>query len=131
MRCPSSLLLALLALAWPLSGCTIGRFYIGNEIPTVRDGQFVPGTTTKAEILRDIGPPDRLVRQYDGDVFVYSHQRRNLSKLELQEPIITHYSIFTWEKLDEKSDRLVVMFDRAGVLVSIGYLRGTEALEPF
>lgn len=131
MRCPSRLLALLLTLAWPLGGCTIGRYYIGNEVPRFTDGQFVPGTTTKAEVLRDIGPPDRLVRQYDGDVFVYQYKRQNLGKLELQEPIITHYSIFTWEKVEEKSDRLVVMFDRAGTLISVGYLHGTEALSPY
>jgi hypothetical protein len=131
MRCPSRLVALLIALAWPLGGCTIGRYYIGNEVPNVADGRFVPGTTTKAQVLRDIGPPDRLVRQYDGDVFVYQYRRQNLGKLELQEPIITHYSIFTWEKVEEKSDRLVVMFDRAGTLVSVGYLRGTEALKPY
>lgn len=120
--------LAALALA---SGCTIVRTYVGNELPAVPDGQLVPGTTTKADVLRDLGPPDRLVRQYEGDVFVYAYVRRNESSLELQEPVFTRLRIFSYTKEQEKSDRMVVLFDRAGVVTGVGFRRGTEQLDPF
>jgi len=124
-------LLALVLAAWSAGGCVILRSYQGNELPTVSDGQLVPGTTTKADVLRNVGPPDRIVRQYDGDVFVYAYLRRNVNTLRLTEPVFTHLTIFEYTKEQEKSDRLVVMFDRAGVLVSVGLQHGTRALEPY
>jgi hypothetical protein len=113
------------------SGCIIVRTYIGNELPPAADGGIVPGTTTKADILRDLGPPDRLVRQYDGDVFVYAYIRRNSSTLELEEPVITHLTVFEFTRVNERSDRMVVLFDRNGIVTGVGFRRGTEQLEPF
>jgi hypothetical protein len=113
------------------TGCIITREYLGNEIPVVADGELVPGITTKADVLRNVGPPDRIARQYDGDVFVYAYIRRNENSLILSEPVITHLTFFQYIKEQEKSDRLVVMFDRAGVLVSVGLQKGTRALEPY
>ena len=69
MRCTSALAALLLLAA---SGCTLVRTYAGNELPPVVDAQIVAGKSTKADVLRDLGPPDRLLRQYDGDVFVYA-----------------------------------------------------------
>lgn len=114
-----------------LAGCTIGRQYIGSELP--RDPQVVleVGKSTKADALRELGPPERLVRQYDGDVFVYAFVRRNSSSFAIEEPVLTNLTIFAWSKTQEKSDRLVLIFDRDGVLTGYGYRRGTEELETF
>lgn len=129
MSCTKRLALALsLALA---TGCTIVRTYVGNEMPESVDGRLVPGTTTKADVLRDLGPPDRLVRQYEGDVFVYAYVRRNTASFELSEPVFTHLLVFSYTKNQEKSDRLVLLFDRAGILTGAGFRRGTEELDPF
>lgn len=124
-------LLALCLAAHAATGCIVLRSYSGNELPTVVEGELVPGTTTKADVLRNIGPPDRIVRQYDGDVFVYAYSRRNVNTLILAEPVFTHTTIFEYTKEQEKSDRLVVMFNRDGVLLSVGLQRGTQTLEPF
>jgi hypothetical protein len=129
MRCTR--VVASLVALWLGAGCTIVRTYVGNELPAVADGQLVPGTTTKAEVLRDLGPPDRLVRQYEGDVFVYAYVRRNESSIELEEPVITRLRIFSYTKEEEKSDRLVVLFDRSGVVTGVGFRRGTEQLDPY
>ena len=129
MRCARVVAAALsLALA---PGCTIVRTYVGNELPAMMDAQLVPGTTTKAEVLRDLGPPDRLVRQYEGDVFVYAYVRRNLSSFDVTEPVFTRLRVFSYTKEQEKSDRMVMLFDRAGVLTGVGFRRGTEQLDPF
>jgi hypothetical protein len=124
-------LLALWVAAHAASGCIITRSYMGNQLPTVVEGELVPGITTKADVLRSVGPPDRIVRQYDGDVYVYAYVRRNVNTLYLAEPVFTHLTIFEYTKEQEKSDRLVVMFDRAGLLVSVGVQHGTQALEPY
>lgn len=113
------------------SACTIERTYVGNEVSAVPDGRLVVGQTNKGEILEVFGPPDRILRQYDGDVFVYAYIRRNSTTFEIEDPTITNLMIFTYHKSQEKSDRLVVFFDRDGLLSGIGFRRGTEQLERF
>jgi len=113
------------------TGCLMTRSYLGNELPPAADGGIVLGKTTKADVLRDLGPPDRLVRQYDGDVFVYAYIRRNESTLELEEPVFTHATVFEYTRVQERSDRMVVLFDRSGIVAGVGFRRGTEQLDPF
>lgn len=81
--------------------------------------------------MKQLGPPDRLVRQYDGDVFVYAYIRRNEESLELSEPVFTRLLIFSYTRTQEKSDRMVVLFDRNGIVTGVGFRRGTEQLETF
>lgn len=129
MRCPKAwVAVAALALS---SACTIVRVYSGNELAPALDAKIAAGQSTKAEVLRDLGPPDRLVRQYDGDVFVYAYIRRNVNSFELSEPVFTRLLIFSYTKTQEKSDRMVVMFDRNGIVTGVGFRRGTEQLETF
>jgi hypothetical protein len=123
--------LASLAVLMLASGCIIVRTYVGNELPAISDGQLIPGVTTKADVLQDLGPPDRLVRQYEGDVFVYAYIRRNESTFMLEEPVFTHLTILSYTKEQEKSDRMVVLFDRSGIVSGVGFRRGTEQLDPF
>lgn len=118
---------SLLALA---SGCTIGRWYVGSPLPADPRQVLVVGQTPKGEVLSRLGPPDRILRQKSGDVFVYHHDQRNSSELEIQEPLITRLTIFQWEKVQDKSDRLMVFFDRAGVVSAFGYRQGRDELEP-
>jgi hypothetical protein len=66
---PLGLILALVL----STACTIERAYMGNEFAGPPDGRIVVGQTTKREILELLGPPDRIQRQYDGDVFVYAY----------------------------------------------------------
>jgi len=118
---------ALLALT---SGCTIGRSYLGSPLLADPREVLVVGHTAKGEVLARLGPPDRILRQKSGDIFVYNHDQRNSSELEIQEPVITRMTIFQWEKVQEKSDRLMVFFDEAGVVSAFGYRQGRNELEP-
>jgi hypothetical protein len=127
----SSRAAALLAALVLAPGCTIIRTYVGNELPPLVDGSIVPGTTTKAEVLREFGPPDRLVRQYEGDVFVYAYTRVNESRIDLEEPVFTKFRFFSYSKSQEMSDRLVVLFDRNGIVAGLGFRRGTLQLDPY
>jgi hypothetical protein len=112
-------------------GCIVIRTYNGNEVTPPHDGEFVVGKTTKTEVLAQRGAPDRLVRQYDGDVFVYEHHRANVGTLVIEEPVITHLTILEYTKSQDKADRLVVFFDRAGHFMGAGYRRGTDELSNF
>jgi len=127
MRCARALCAALLL----ASACTIERAYVGNEFGELPEGSVVVGQTTKREILELMGPPDRILRQYDGDVFVYAYIRRNASTFSIEEPVITNLMLFSYQKTQEKSDRLVVFFDRGGLLSGLGFRRGTLQLERF
>lgn len=117
----------LLALA---SGCTIGRWYMGSPLLADPRQVLVVGQTPKAEVLEKLGPPNRILRQKSGDVFVYHHDQRNSSELEIREPLITRFTLFQWEKVQDKSDRLMVFFDRVGVVSAFGYRQGRNELEP-
>ena len=113
------------------SACTLERAYLGNEFAGPPDGRVVVGQTTKREILELLGPPDRIQRQYDGDVFVYAYVRRNATSITIEEPVFTNLTLFSYQKSQEKSDRMVVLFDRGGFVLGLGFRRGTEQLERF
>jgi outer membrane protein assembly factor BamE (lipoprotein component of BamABCDE complex) len=125
----------ILALALMLTiltgGCVIGRVYVGSEIPAELQDKIAVGATTKSEILRLYGPPDTVRRQYDGDLFVYQFLRRNFSSLNITEPVFTHLTIFSYSRVQQKDDSLVILFDKDGVVKNFGYHRGTSEMTPF
>jgi hypothetical protein len=121
---------ACLLLLAALPGCTIGRWYVGSPLLADPRQVLVVGETPKAEVLTKLGPPDRILRQKSGDVFVYHHDQRNSSELEIREPLITRFTLFQWEKVQDKSDRLMIFFDSKGLVSAFGYREGREELEP-
>jgi hypothetical protein len=128
MRWTSRLGLVLLLVV--AAGCMIGRRYVGSPLPVDPREVLVVGETTQREVLGWLGPPDRILRQKSGDVFVYRHDQRNESQLEIEEPVFTDLTLFQWEKVQDKSDRLMVFFDSEGVVSAFAYRRGREELEP-
>jgi len=121
-------LLVLLILLW---GCSIGRVYIGSEIRHDPKEKIKTGTTTKSEILEIFGPPDRIQKQYDGDVFVYAYLRKNSSKFSIEEPYFTNVTLFQYSRIQQKKDALVILFDKEGVVINYGYQKGTPELTTF
>lgn len=128
MRCASRVLAFVLLLL--ASGCTIGRWYVGSPLPVDPREWLVVGRTPKAEVLARFGPPDRILRYASGDAFIYRHDQRNSSEFEISEPVFTGLTLFQWEKVQDKSDRLMVFFDTAGIVSSFGYRQGRSELEP-
>ena len=112
-------------------GCTIGRVYIGSEIKYDPKEKIQNGVTTKSQILDIFGPPDLMLRQFDGDVFVYAYLRKNSTKFNIEEPYITSLTIFTYSRVQQKKDALVILFDKDGVVKNYGYQKGTLELTPF
>jgi len=122
-------LIALLTiLTW---SCSIGRVYMGSEIRDDPNEKIQIGSTTKGEILEIFGPPDRIQKQYDGDIFVYAYLRKNSSKLTIEEPYFTKFVIFQYTRVQQKKDGLVILFDKDGVVKNFGFQRGTEELTMF
>ena len=131
MSCASRVLLLCALLA--ASGCTVGRWYVGSPLPADPRHVLVVGRTSKAEVLAQLGPPDRILRASNGDAFIYRHDQRNSSELHIGTPPFIGfggYQLFRWEKVQDKSDRLLVMFDASGVVSSFGYRQGRGELEP-
>ena len=114
-----------------LIGCSIGRVYVGSEIREDPNDKIRIGRTTKGEVLQIFGPPERIQRQFDGDVFVYAYLRKNSTKFTLEEPYLTNFTLFQYTKIQQKKDILVILFDQEGVVKSFGYQRGTSELTPF
>ncbi len=114
-----------------LIGCSIGRVYVGSEIREDPNNKIQIGRTTKGEVLQIFGPPERIQRQFDGDVFVYAYLRKNSTKFTLEEPYLTNFTLFQYTKIQQKKDVLVILFDQEGVVKSFGYQRGTSELAPF
>jgi outer membrane protein assembly factor BamE (lipoprotein component of BamABCDE complex) len=111
--------------------CSIGRVYMGSEIRYDPNEKIKIGSTTKGEILEIFGPPIRIQKQFDGDVFVYAYLRKNSSKLTVEEPYFTKFVIFQYTREQQKADGLVILFDKEGVVKNFGSRRGTEELTIF
>jgi outer membrane protein assembly factor BamE (lipoprotein component of BamABCDE complex) len=122
------LTILLTSLAW---GCTIGRLYIGSEIGDGLLDKIAVGSTTKSEVLKIYGPPVAIRRQYDGDLFIYQYARKNLASIELREPIVTRLTIFSFSRIQQKEDSLVILFDKDGVVKSYAFRRGTAELTEY
>ena len=124
-RTRTSALLALLVLC----GCIIIREYDGTPLRADPALELRPGVTGMADVLSIFGPPDRIVRQSAGDVFIYRFQRRNSETFVIEEPVITDFQLFRYSRTREKEDRLVVLFGGDGRVQGFGYQRGTAELD--
>jgi len=126
------ILIALIALLMVLTcSCSIGRVYMGSEIRYDPNEKIKIGSTTKGEILGLFGPPDRIQKQYDGDIFVYAYLRKNSSTFTIEEPYFTNFVIFQYTRVQQKKDGLVILFDRDGVVKNFGFQKGTQELTTF
>jgi len=112
-------------------GCSIGRTYIGSEIRSDPREKIQIGLTNKSDILSIFGPPERITSQFDGDIFVYAYYRKNSSKFVIEEPYFTNLTIFSYARIQEKKDHLVILFDKDGVVKNYAYQRGIKELSPF
>jgi outer membrane protein assembly factor BamE (lipoprotein component of BamABCDE complex) len=103
---------------------------MGSEIKDDPREKIVVGSTTKSEILKIFGPPVLVQKQYDGDIFIYAYLRKNSTTLTLEEPVFTNITIFTYTRIQQKKDSLVILFGKDGVVKSYGYYEGTTELLP-
>jgi len=112
-------------------GCTLGRIYIGSDIRSDPKEKIQLGLTTKSDILTIFGPPERITSQFDGDIFVYAYYRKNSSTFIIEEPYFTNWTLFSYTRIQEKRDHLVILFDKDGVVKNYAYERGTQDLTTF
>lgn len=127
VRLPALLVLAV-TLTW---GCSIGRTYIGSEIRSDPREKIQIGLTSKSDVLSIFGPPERITSQFDGDIFVYAYYRKNSSKFIIKEPYFSDWTLFSYTRIQEKKDHLVILFDKDGVVKNYAYQKGTPELTTF
>jgi hypothetical protein len=113
-------------LATLTAGCTIARWYNGAPLRATAS-VLVEGQSTKTDVLKSFGPPTQITHQTDGDAFVYTYDRLNFSSFTLQEPI-TGFRLFTYRREFNNHDRLVVLFDFAGVVRGVAVEHHTGEL---
>jgi hypothetical protein len=127
-------------------GCvSLNRQYEGVELPTAKLASIRIGVTTKQDVLTGFGPPTTIQRReldaliqgvasrYQGseltlkidpalldDIYIYEYRRVNRNAYV--------FVFFNYLKSDEKSDRLVFFFDRAGKVAGFGLTEGTKDL---
>jgi outer membrane protein assembly factor BamE (lipoprotein component of BamABCDE complex) len=106
------------------SACTIVKVYEGNPLKVNPDGIIKIGHSTKAEVLRNFGPPTRFARQYDGDIFIYEYINNQGQMFELKEPLLTQTKFFLYKKMIARRDLFLILFDKQGVVLSYGYKQG-------
>ena len=104
---------------------------MGSEIREDPAHGIVIGSTTKSVVLERFGPPDGIQTQYDGDIFVYGYVRKNSATLRIEEPVITNLTVFTYTRIQQKKDVLVILFDKEGMVKNYGFHRGTTELKPY
>ena len=129
MSCIKSFALAALFMIFTC-GCSIGRVYIGSDFRSDPKEKISSVLPLKA-ICFDFGPPERITSQFDGDIFVYAYYRKNSSKFIIEEPYFTNWTLFSYTRIQDKRDHLVILFDKDGVVKNYGYQRGTSELTTF
>lgn len=114
----------ILCIFFIFSACTtIKRSYVGQPVEIDPHKSIITGKTNKGDILGIFGPPDRILRQYDGDLFVYEYIYDKGFKVVIEEPVITGIKLFTYIKDDKKRDLLVILFNKQGVVLNYGISR--------
>ena len=124
----TSAVLLVIALA-ALPACSVTRVYKGQEIRIIPQEHLRVGVTTKGDVLRLFGPPSGLSERRDGEVFVYTYERRNAESLEIEEPVFTGIELFSYTRSRRKEDRLMIFFNGADVVKEYGFTRGTRELD--
>ena len=126
--------------AFALSGCAISTQRFGRPIDAGRIADVVVGTSTKADVLREFGPPsaysalpvvparqdasatggdDLLARaEAESRMFVYEYR-------EDRENFLT-IILFTRFRREVVSDRLMVFFDENDVVRYVAFSKQTE-----
>ena len=125
-----------------LSGCAISTERFGRPIDAGRIANVQVGVSTKADVLRDFGPPsaysalpvvpprdaslagqDLLAKaEAESRVFVYEYR-------EDHENFFT-VLLFTRFRREQLSDRLMVFFDPRDVVRYVAFSRQTQGPEP-
>ena len=136
MRVGSALLLAAL-----LVGCADAIYtrtrhrsheaYTEQSYAAFRQLQATGDAVTKAQVLGSLGPPLEVIRQAEGEVFVYRRVGRNVDVLDLNPGQVSGLTpvdvpIFYQAWIEDRDDTLMIFFDAEGKMVGEGQRLAVE-----
>ena len=103
-------LLALLGLL--AQGCAFGRTSINDPIPAAALERLVPGQSTAADVVAELGAPVDVVQLGRRSAYRYEHEKIKRTGLFLIAVILFNQ--------DSRQDRVWVFFDEEGILTHVG-----------
>ncbi len=106
---------ALLGLAI-LPACAITDYTAGQELRPAALSGLLPGQSTQADVLRELGPPDDLAELLYGSIWVYRLVEGDESLLE----IAVYQGSAGITRTASRWTSLAVIFDRKGTLSAMG-----------
>jgi hypothetical protein len=118
-----------------LTSCTIGRVYQGSRLR--QDPQFLETGKehSQTDILKIFGPPDEILAQKEGYLFVYRYTQTHETLFVLQavDPVVTQIrlKLFEFQKSNQKYEALVVLFDPQGKVKDFGIEQSLSELTLF
>ncbi|MEM7308461.1 MAG: hypothetical protein AAF682_17400 [Planctomycetota bacterium] len=118
---------AALLLPLVLQACVLAETTDGTALPPGPIEQIVPGTSTRADVTRLLGPPDEVIysnRALDPlfeQAYRYRRTRTKQTALFLL--------LFSSFKSDSRLDHFMVFFDESGVVEHVGTLLDREDAE--
>ena len=104
-----------------LNACAFSRGTLGDELKTESINAIKKGTTTRAEVLAQLGAPDRILQLNGRDLFQYYRYDAKVGSLLL---ILVNFS-----RVSVKSDDLFVLINREGTVEEVIASKRTEGLE--
>lgn len=115
----TGVLMAVLMLT--LNACAFSRGTLGDELKTASINAIKKGTSTTAEVLAQLGAPDRVLQLNGRDLFQYYRYDAKVGSLLL---ILVNFS-----RVSVKSDDLFVLISREGIVEEVIASKRTEGLE--
>ncbi|MCC2640559.1 MAG: uncharacterized protein K0S45_972 [Nitrospira sp.] len=104
-----------------LNACAFSRGTLGDELKTEAINSIKKGTTTRAEVLAQLGAPDRMLQLNGRDLYQYYRYDAKAGSLLL---ILVNFS-----RISVKSDDLFVLINREGTVEEVIASKRTEGLE--
>lgn len=102
-------------------GCAFSRGTLGDEVRSEVVATIQKGATTKEEVLRLLGAPDRLMPLNGRDVFQYYRYDAKAGSLLL--------IVLNFTRLSVKSDDLFIILDRDGIVEDVISSKRTNDLK--
>ena len=104
-----------------LNACAFSRGTLGDDLHPESITSIKKGVTTRAEVIANLGAPDRILQLNGRDLFQYYRYDAKAGSLLL---ILVNFS-----RMSVKSDDVFVLISREGIVEEVIASKRTEGLE--
>jgi hypothetical protein len=104
-----------------LNACAFSRGTLGDDLNPESINSIKKGVTTRAEVIANLGAPDRILQLNGRDLFQYYRYDAKAGSLLL---ILVNFS-----RMSVKSDDVFVLISREGIVEEVIASKRTEGLE--